>query len=493
MNALALVIGNANYNEPSFKLDNPVNDANAMADKLMKLGFIVEKATNYNIDELGFAYDSFIGELEKYDCGLFFFAGHGFQIDGINYLTATDLSITSMYSIKRTSLSLDEVLNGMQKSSAKLNIVIIDACRDNPLPANYRSLSRGLATIKEAQGTIIAFSTSPNSTAKDSGAGDNSVYTEALLNHLNDSNIEIEEFFKRVRTTVYNLTNERQEPWYHTSFTGNFSFNSGQLIHSVDLPYAYEFVADKNFVSNGSDADKVIEGLKILHWSDQKTAIIKLGKIHISDIDKNQLFLIGRNILQSAIGEEFNCQKFIENLNSKLAYYNRDGENHLLNGVLFEIYFNSEGKFREKDFKTGYIDEIFKLQTNKDFKPSFDFINNQLQPFRDYLFYIPSSSPISLPIEIVFEEFEWEFLSEKKLDYKVKSIKYKITEILEPYDNSHWYMSYKDFKEKLSNQLAVPSSLLTISRNFNLSESTSIFIPNNFKISKNIKSKNFEY
>lgn len=121
--------------------------------------------------------------------------------------------------------------------------------------------------------------------------------------------------------------------------------------------------------------DEVIEGFKTHNFYNQNRALNNLCTIPLSDIDKNRLFLIGRNILQAAIGGAYECGNFFQHLTLNLARYNKDGENHLLNGILFEIYFNSEGKFREGDFKSGLVDEIFRLQTATFFKSSFEFIN----------------------------------------------------------------------------------------------------------------------
>lgn len=210
MNALALVVGNANYNNPQFKLDNPVNDANSIGDKLMRLGFTVYTIRDCAIEKFEEEITFFENELKKYDYGLFFFAGHGLQIDGLNYLTAKDTNFSGNLSAKRTSILLDDILKVMQKANTKVNILIIDACRDNPLPNEFRSAESGLASLYAPEGTIIAFSTSPGKKAMDSGGGNNSIYTKALFNHLDDSSISVEELFKRVRATVSTLSDENK-------------------------------------------------------------------------------------------------------------------------------------------------------------------------------------------------------------------------------------------------------------------------------------------
>lgn len=219
-----------------------------------------------------------------------------------------------------------------------MKIVILDACRNNPFKQRGFS-DMGLALVKAPTGTLIAYSTSPGERAKDAGIGNNSIYTGALLKHISDKNIPIEEMFKRVRTTVYSLSHGKQISWEHTSLIGDFCFNSGQLIHSIDLPYAIEVVADEKYESNGSDFSKVIQAFKSYTWSTQNSAFTLLSKIDRSSITKDERFLLGRNILQSADGGEFKSISVLEDLDKFLNQWKDGKENHVLNGILYEIYF----------------------------------------------------------------------------------------------------------------------------------------------------------
>ena len=316
MNAIALVVGNADYYGEHNKLINAVNDANDFSTKLLSLGFVVRKTINCNNEQFDRDVRSFSDDLKSYDVGLFYFSGHGLQIDGQNYLTSLDTNFSDSISVKHTSIPLNEVMDYMQNDKTLIKILILDACRNNPLPE--RGTNLGLAPIYAPKGTIIAFSTSPGETAMDYGAGRNSIYTGSLLNHIDDRNIPIEDFFKRVRTSVYTLSNGKQTSWEHTSLIGNFCFNSGQLIHSPKIPYGENCVIDKTFESHGTEIDEIIIALKSYNWYIQHPAIQKLNSLSPKNIDISTKFLLGRNILQTAIGGEFSACSIFNNLSDWL-------------------------------------------------------------------------------------------------------------------------------------------------------------------------------
>lgn len=481
MNALALVIGNANYVADKDKLFNAVNDADDFGLKLLNLGFVVKKVTDCNRETFDREVRTFGEELKKFDVGLFYFSGHGLQIEGRNYLTSIDTSFADAVSAKHTSFPLDEIIDYMQKANPIIKILILDACRDNPLPSQYRGIQDvGLAPIHAPKGTLIAFSTSPGEKAMDYGSGRNSIYTGSLLNHINDTNIPIEDFFKRVRTSVFTLSNGKQTSWEHTSLIGNFYFNSGQLIHSIELPYKNEYIADENFQSTDSDIDKVIEGLRSHNWYTQESALSRLAHISPTTIDDSSLFLLGRNILQTAIGGEFSANSIIKNLDNWLLKYFTGEENHVLNGILFEIYFNSKGQFRQNNFKNELIEEIFKLQLKPKFKPSFDFILKQLSAFKDFIFYFPTNPPTALPIEVKFEPFELQFGDKKIIAHKLVSVKHEEVELLEPYEDNDFNtisVNTDQFFEKLHKELCVPKKLLRLSMNVKQEDVKLIYMP----------------
>ncbi|WP_231582676.1 caspase family protein [Pedobacter sp. BMA] len=470
-NALALIIGNANYSLQKHKLINSVNDASDIAQKLSMLGFTINCVTNADKEKFERSVTSFGNNLQKYDIGLFYFSGHGLQIDGNNYLTAIDTNFIDAISAKYTSFPLNSVIEYMQQSKTKVNIIILDACRDNPLPNGFRGINdSGLAPIYAPKGTIIAFSTSPGERALDYGSGRNSIYTGSLLNHISDKNIPIEDFFKRVRTSVFNLSKGKQTSWEHTSLIGDFYFNSGDLIQSVKLPYRQECIADELFVSRGTKIDTIIEKLKIYDWYTQGPAIGELSTLDVSSVDESDLFLLGRNILQTAIGGTFAAKDIMENLSTWLLPFLRNKENHVLNGMLYEMYFDSKGHFRKGKFKSNYLDELFQLQTDVRYISSFEFIRQVLEPFTDDVFYLPHNPPTILAIEAVFEEKEFKdfFDDSVEIGAVLISVKHGNTELLQAtnvrrYENDR--SKFPDFEQKLRFSLGVPKGKLRLSTN----------------------------
>ena len=167
----ALVIGNASYADGA-KLNNPTNDADDIGDCLGRCGFSVIKALDCTNETMERSLDKFRDALKKSDVGLFFFAGHGIQVDGENYLNTIDTDFTDETSTKYSSQALNKIIETMDKSGISTKIIILDACRNNPFErAWHRSMTlRGLAPIYAPKGTIIAFATSPGETASDGAA-----------------------------------------------------------------------------------------------------------------------------------------------------------------------------------------------------------------------------------------------------------------------------------------------------------------------------------
>jgi len=221
---LALVIGNSRYLHGSV-LANPVNDARALKHALEDLGFVVIIQENGTQKTMKRAIDDFGRELKSYDVGLFFFAGHGVQVSGNNFLIPVDARLESESDVEYDAVRADRVLAKMESAGAITNIVILDACRDNPFERGWKRgvTGSGLAFMDAPSGSIIAYATSPGQTASD-GSGRNGVYTAAILEHINTENITIEEMFKLVRATIMEETDDGQVPWESTSLRGNFYF-----------------------------------------------------------------------------------------------------------------------------------------------------------------------------------------------------------------------------------------------------------------------------
>ena len=223
---LALVIGNGSYSGAPLK--NPANDAMAMAEALRGLGFEVTVETNLDYQGMRRAIQQFGNTLQaRGGVGLFYFAGHGMQAGGQNYLIPIGATIDGEADIQVEGVPVESVLAKMDNARNRLNVVILDACRNNPFQRSFRSAgSRGLASISAPTGTLVAYATAPGSVAAD-GEGDNGAYTAALLDHLSTEGLVVEEVFKRVRVDVARVTAGRQTPWESSSLTGQFFFRPG--------------------------------------------------------------------------------------------------------------------------------------------------------------------------------------------------------------------------------------------------------------------------
>jgi uncharacterized caspase-like protein len=225
---VALVIGNAAYAEDS--LDNPVNDATDIATALRSLGFEVTLLVDKDLRAMNDALETFNRQLQRGSVGVFYYAGHGVQVNGENYLVPLGARLNRQNDVSYETLPLGKVLNAMEDSEAQVKVVIIDACRDNPFIRRWRSNSRsssvqrGLAINIPPEGTIVSFATGPDDVAAD-GEGRNSPYTASLLRHINTPDVDINEMFRAVRQDVMNATNREQIPWYQESLVGKFSFN----------------------------------------------------------------------------------------------------------------------------------------------------------------------------------------------------------------------------------------------------------------------------
>lgn len=222
-NRTALVIGNSNYAKA--RLKNPVNDAKLLKSELQKAGFKVFVHTDSDLSSMKESIREFGDELRKNPgVGLFYYAGHGLQRNGSNYLVPVDANIQRAYEIEDECLRADLVLRMMETYENPLNIVILDACRNNPYVSEFRSFDRGLAQPQTAPtGSIIAFATAPGKTASD-GEGSNGLYTGQLVQVIKTPGLTIEEVFKQVRIRVGDISNKKQIPWENSSLTGDFYF-----------------------------------------------------------------------------------------------------------------------------------------------------------------------------------------------------------------------------------------------------------------------------
>ena len=217
---VALVIGNAKYSGAPLK--NPTNDSKDFAERLKLFGFDVVYRENLRFTQVGSMLREFKSKLNQGGTALIFYAGHGLQVRGENYFPVVDADITTEEDIPVQSMSLRQLMDILEEAKTATNIVILDACRNNPFDRRTRSLSRGLSKVSAPSGTLIAYSTRPGSVAED-GDGRNGVYTEHLLGLL-DSHKPIEQVLKQLVTKVKSTSKGRQEPWFEGSLEGDFCF-----------------------------------------------------------------------------------------------------------------------------------------------------------------------------------------------------------------------------------------------------------------------------
>jgi len=218
---IALIIGNSTYKVSPLK--NPANDAKVMARTLRDMGFIVDERTNLGRDDMMRAMDSFGKKIKDGGVGLFYYAGHGMQVNGENYLMAVDAVIESEDDVKYNAVEANYVLDKMKAAKNSMNIVILDACRNNPFARSMRSATQGLATMNAPSGTIIAYATAPGSVASD-GRGVNGLYTQEFVRNVKKPGLKIEDVFKQVRGAVTKETAGKQVPWEASSLVGDFYF-----------------------------------------------------------------------------------------------------------------------------------------------------------------------------------------------------------------------------------------------------------------------------
>ena len=223
---LALIIGNGHY--PVRNLANPGNDAKSMEKALKEIGFEVKKYKNLKQKEMARAIDDFGNSLKNYDVGLFFYAGHGIQTNGFNYLIPVDAVLKTESDVEFNCVRVDRVIGKMETAKNNVNIVILDACRDNPYERSWTrsARGRGLATVTSPVGSVIAFATSPGNTALD-GSGKNGLFTSGLLKYLKEPDITAIQMFQKVTAYVQKESNGNQLPWISTSLIGDFYLVQG--------------------------------------------------------------------------------------------------------------------------------------------------------------------------------------------------------------------------------------------------------------------------
>ncbi len=235
---VALVIGNASY-AGNAALNNPGNDAKAMAETLRKLGFAVIELRDGNKRQMAAAIQQVRERLQgKQGIGMLYYAGHGLQLDWHNYMVPVDAQLRAAGDVPTQTVDVNAVIEAFKVAGNRMNILVLDACRDSPFASSGAATGKGLAQLDAPPGTFLAFATAPGNVAEDgdasSGTG-HGLYTRYLLQELGRPIAKIEDVFKRVRLNVRQQSGGRQVPWESTSLEEDFFFNDGATVKPADL------------------------------------------------------------------------------------------------------------------------------------------------------------------------------------------------------------------------------------------------------------------
>ncbi len=474
----ALIIGNAEY-EHATHLGNPLNDADDMTIKLADLGFETVTLKNASHGVMRSALITFAEALKDSSVGLFFFAGHAFQLSGENYLAGIDTSVSSDYAVEQTAVTLSTVLRAMKHGSVRTGLIILDACRNNPFEGlgTSRGMSDDLAPVSAPKGTLIAFSTSPGQKAKDGDGGRNGRYTEALLKHIDAPDIPIETMFKRVRSTLDQLTNGGQMSWEHTSLIGDFRFQRRAAPGAER--YATMALSDSLYPRTATAAGRLIEALKSYDWYTQNPALHSFSQADAAASSNDELFIVGRNIYQAACGSANEATAYVSQFKQRTATLDKEQRKALLDGMLYEIFFNSLGEHRARP-KLEAFSSVFRMVTDDDVIESFVFIRKSLEPYATRYHVLPGSREV---VDVTISGDP----TTRAGEYIVNGIWLGSTNVLReiedeepvPYVNPEIRkgMMLGSFREFLSEQLVVPIELLNVTPAFNYTGGTTFKVP----------------
>ncbi len=325
----ALIIGNSGY-ESSY-LANPVNDAEDIAKKLQGCGFTVFKETDADRSHMRRAIRKFGDAINREGgVGLFYYAGHGVQVNGENYLVPIGSHVDSEDEVEDQCLKVSSVLRKMETAGNRLNIIVLDACRNNPFARSYRSTQKGLARMDAPTGSILAYSTAPGSVAAD-GAGKNGLYTAMLLKFLDQPGIEIGKLFRLVRIEVLHESAKKQVPWESSSLTGEFYFVPGKGLSVVSLPSEFRPPEKPGLViptSNrhpGTSSGKPIEQPKLIVLIEENYSGFELKDMRLAETEMISLLrekgfeIVDQNQLAAANQQDQAKQVLAGNLNAAKA------------------------------------------------------------------------------------------------------------------------------------------------------------------------------
>jgi len=472
MKVLAICIGVDNAGNFT-KLDNAINDAIAIEEVFRSFDYDTRLYQDISMNEWIALSQELNANLKNYDAFIFFYAGHGIEVAGENYLTfqetCQDQEGKAYYD--RFSIKLSEVLDLEKANLGITKIIIIDACRDNP--RGVRGIqAQDFAPIATPRGTLIAFSTTSGEKAADGGFKSNSAYTGTLVQHLrSNTSIQAESLFKKVRQSVYSLTKGKKVTWEHTSLISEFFFQK-PLSKEVDFGYPNIYINDSSYDYSDQQIHEIIILFQTGNWYKQEEALNKFLDIPISNLSSNEKFIVGRWVLRSYSNGTFKAQHLLTDdiVDFLNLYRSGNGECHILNGLLFELYFNKFGQLRFSSENIHASNILIELRKNKLFNHSFQYINELLKPFSDKLLFYPITSDNNQPVLLdALAEDEDHWVEGKQQTIYLIHIKAKdITdEVITTIGSS---IGSKIQFEKLLTAFNIPQNLIMINSNIPLQE-----------------------
>ena len=474
MKYAALVIALNKYdNNPD--LINALNDGKAMADKFRELKYDVVEL--FEPDATYAGYSKALHDLieldynNRYDAIILYFSGHGFMTNMSDYLAMQDCSKLEEHqglTAATLSIRLQDFIEKMRSRCVTKVIAILDACRDDL--SDYASITRGIRGMRDylsskfgsssaaPRDTFIAYSTTASMSASDGGsAAGHSRYTAALLEEILKP-IPIEQVFKNVRKRVH-LRDKDQLPWEHTCLTEDFYFNYGQLDPYYGKPYPKDCYECENYTSFDATAQQIQSLLLSKDESDRSKGLIALTN-HRQSLNGEDLFVIGRIVMQQAINGSASCKKFVES--RRLEGYKKGNENDLANGLLYDLYFDGQNKYTPKTiYDFSLLNSLMQFSRNDYCASSVKFIRQELDSIQAKPFYrLGNSQFYSVYVEL------------EKTDYTTKdgSAIYYIEEIvfddedyrdkieLEPY-----MLEPREIRVELSRFFQIPQIQLRVS------------------------------
>ena len=306
----ALVIGNASYTQRP--LANPRNDAQLMANTLKRLGFKVTQGHDLDRKGLFASVNAFTESLPEGAVAMVYYAGHGMQINGANYLLPTDLTLTSEQGSAQRAFPLKALMDKLGSARSAVNIVVLDACRDNPFqpPARYRSYAQlGLARVSSPQGMVIAYSTAPGQQAADGAGQANSLYTETLAAEMQKPGLSIERILKKVTEHIRKKTFDDQQPWFETSLVDDYYFVPPDGVKIVTKAKRTQFASAGKLPGRGMAANEMDDGAWYMQLNETEWSNFdwEMGQ-RVKRLSKDELPLIeqrakaGNVVAQTTLG-----------------------------------------------------------------------------------------------------------------------------------------------------------------------------------------------